>query len=134
MSIKEQLEETTGLSDLVEANLTLDKMYSNGNLASKAFEVAKAASAAVAYFEGNGKKLKIIYSVELKKHFDKLVPGTKVRYEVKTEYGKVINSMTRYGAIPDDAEICYICGSPCIRVDFGNGNESYDAISLIVED
>lgn len=129
-----RVKNSTGLDDLMSAKLTLDLCYDRATMEKKAIAVANISDSAIAYYTYHGRHLKIITSPSLKKHFQRLVPGAKVRYEVKATDGKVIEDMTRHGVIAKDAAVSYVNGTPCIRVDFGKGPESYNAIGLIVEE
>ncbi len=134
MGLANQIKQTTGLNDLTSVKLTLDDNYSKTGMLEKALQVAEISGGAIAYYSGSGRHLEVIVSQKLKHHFETLKPGTKVRYEVKTDDGSVIDDMTRHGVIPEGSNICYVSGSPAIRVDFGKGGELYDAINLIVEE
>lgn len=134
MELIERIQKATGLTDLTSAQLTLDLCYNREVMEKKAVAIADISDSAMAYFHYHGRYLEVVCSPSLKKHFLKLVPGTKVRYDTKTEEGKIAENMTRHGVIAHGAKVFYLNGIPCIRVDFGKGDEIYDAIGLIVEE
>ena len=129
-----RIKESTGLNDLALAKLTLNLCYDRATVEKKAIAIAEISNAALVYYTYHGCHLEIVTSPSLKKNFQRLTPGTKVRYEVKTKDGKILDDMTHHGVIPEKAAIFYMSGTPCIHVDFGKGPEAYDAIGLIVEE
>lgn len=134
MELLKNIKKSTGLKDLISAKLTLDMVYDRKTVEKKALTIANISNAALAGYSCNGRHLDLVLSTSLKKHFESLTPGTKVRFEVKTEDGHVLEDMTKHGKISQGASIFYMSCQPCIMVDFEQGPEAYDAIGLIVED
>lgn len=108
MGILSELKKSSGLTDLTTMKLTMDKVYSKAVMEEKAMKVAEVSGAAIAYYSASGRKLELITSVELKERLNRLTPGTKVRWEVKDDKGKVIDSMTQHGVIAP-GQRCSIC-------------------------